>query len=75
MAVSTMADLIDRLEFQHMRRVAEMVCRAALRRAESRGSHFRRDHPAEDDRRWRKNIEIRKGSSGMELREVPVGKG
>ena len=33
--------------------VARLVARAALRREESRGGHFRVDFPARDDERWR----------------------
>ncbi|MFZ0612378.1 MAG: FAD-binding protein, partial [Desulfobacterales bacterium] len=38
-AVSSPTDLIRLLEFQNMRCVSRMVCRAALERTESRGSH------------------------------------
>ncbi len=51
-------DLKANLEFRNMRRVSEIVCRAALMRTESRGAHFRTDHPEEDDRNWRKSIVI-----------------
>jgi L-aspartate oxidase len=33
--------------------VARLVARAALRREESRGGHFRADFPARDDARWK----------------------
>ncbi len=33
--------------------VARLMARAALRREESRGAHFRADFPARDDRNWR----------------------
>ncbi|MDJ0783631.1 MAG: FAD-binding protein [Desulfosarcinaceae bacterium] len=66
-SVASYADLIKRLEYGNMRLVAEMVCRAALYREESRGSHFRQDFANEDDDNWRKNIVVRNTSSGMEL--------
>ena len=65
------ADLINQLEFENMRMVAEMVCTAALKRTETRGSHFRVDYP-EEDNEWLKNIVLRKGDSGMEFEMRPV---
>jgi L-aspartate oxidase len=47
---------------REMRRVASLVtvglliARAALRRDESRGGHFREDFPRRDDINWRKRI-------------------
>jgi L-aspartate oxidase len=37
----------------HLVSVARLIVRAALRRRESRGGHFRADFPARDDGRWR----------------------
>ncbi len=70
--ISNPTDLIRLLEFQNMRSVAEMVCRAALERTESRGSHFRTDYPEEDNRKWLKNIVLRKSSTGMNVEANPV---
>ena len=71
-AVTNPVDLIRLLEFQNMRCVAGMVCRAALERTESRGAHFRSDYPAEDNRTWLKNIVLRKTDSGMSVEARPV---
>ena len=71
-AVSSPAHLVKFLELQNMRRVAKMVCKAAIARTESRGSHFRRDYPKEDNRIWLKNIVIRKSSEGIDLEPKPV---
>jgi succinate dehydrogenase/fumarate reductase flavoprotein subunit len=71
-AVSSPTDLIRLLEFQNMRCVAKMVCRAALERTESRGSHFRTDYPEEDNRIWLKNIVLRKSNTGINVKAKPV---
>jgi len=45
-------DLARTLELEGMLDLAEVIVAGALRREESRGSHFRRDFPARDDARW-----------------------
>jgi len=70
--VSSPRDLIRLLEFQNMRCAAKLVCRAALERTESRGSHFRSDYPEEDNRNWIKNVVLRKTNKGTVLEETPV---
>jgi succinate dehydrogenase/fumarate reductase flavoprotein subunit len=71
-SVETPRDLRSYLEFRNMRLVAEMVCRAALMRRESRGAHFRSDYPEEDQSNWRKSIVIKKSDHGIGLYPVPV---
>ncbi len=71
-AVKDPAELIRLLELQNMRIVAEMVCKAALKRTESRGAHFRVDYPDEDNSRWLRNIVFRKGEAGMEVETTTV---
>ena len=74
-AISKPRELIRYLELQNMLLLAEMVCRAALLRTESRGSHYRSDYPEEDNTHWLKNIIIRKEDTGMRLESVPVSLG
>ena len=65
-------ELIRALEFENMRFSAGMVCRAALLRTESRGSHYRSDYPAENDKDWLKNIVISRQVAEITLQPVPV---
>ena len=71
-AVQTSGDLIRYLEFKNMCLVAELVCRAAIERTESRGSHFRSDYPDEDDKTWLLNLQLELTDDGMRLERVPV---
>lgn len=70
--ITNWAQLIRCLELKNMLLVSEMVCRAALLRTESRGSHYRSDYPAEDNEHWLKNIVLRKSERGMRLESFPV---
>ena len=45
-------EMIQVLELEGMLSVAEVIIEGALARKESRGSHFRLDHPERDDTNW-----------------------
>ncbi len=47
-------------EVQNMLILAGLICRSALARTESRGGHYRLDHPHRDDRRWLRQIVVKK---------------
>lgn len=47
------------LEFKNMLLAAELICRSALFREESRGSHYRSDFPKQDDDNWKCHTGIR----------------
>ena len=58
-------DLMHNLGLQNMLLISEMVCKSALLRKESRGSHWRPDYPQEDNNNCLKNIVIRKENDEM----------
>jgi succinate dehydrogenase/fumarate reductase flavoprotein subunit len=68
----TPQELFRKIELRNILLVAEMVCRAALMREESRGSHLRHDFPQEDNRNWLQNIYIKKHGTEMVLTAKPV---
>jgi succinate dehydrogenase/fumarate reductase flavoprotein subunit len=59
-------------EAKSMALCAEMTFRAALRRTESRGTHFREDYPERDDQNWLKWIIIKQKEGKMNLSTEPV---
>ncbi|MBI3086715.1 MAG: FAD-binding protein [candidate division NC10 bacterium] len=60
------AHLPGALEVENLLTVAEIMARAALLRTESRGSHYRADHPRRDDSRWQTSIVTRRVNGRME---------
>jgi succinate dehydrogenase/fumarate reductase flavoprotein subunit len=60
----------EALEARNMVELSEMVVKAALMREESRKSHFRTDFPRSDNRKWLKNIIIKKEASAMTLKTL-----
>jgi L-aspartate oxidase len=58
-------------ELQNMLTVARLIAAAALRRTESRGVHYRTDHPETDDVNWRKHQCVRRGADGPEFHDQP----
>lgn len=70
--VESPQDLIGLVKLGAMLTVSEMVCRSAILRRESRGSHYRTDFPQQNNRDWLKNIVITKMGEKMELTTSPV---
>ena len=56
----------------NMLAVSEMICRAALYRGESRGAHYRRDCPEQNDADWLRNVVIANKNGKMSLTTEPV---
>ena len=55
--------------------VSMLVAMAALRRTESRGAHYRADHPARDDERWLAHTFAVKGPDGPVFKDGAVRMG
>ncbi len=62
---------VEALEAGHLVRLAEMVVRAAIMREESRGAHYRTDFPKKDNKKWLKNIVVRKDGDMLSFASVP----
>ena len=61
------------LDLPNLLLVSEAVARTAALRKESRGAHFREDHPGKDDHWGRTTLVARRGADGgMEIVEEPV---
>lgn len=52
-------------EVQNMLTVSILISRSASRRCESRGVHYRLDHPGTDDKHWKKHITVYNGKNGL----------
>ncbi len=51
-------------ELTNMLTVSALVAAAATEREESRGTHFRSDHPDRNDRRWCRHLMLRRNEKG-----------
>ena len=69
---SNYQELTNTIRLGNMLFVSEMVVRSALLRTESRGAHYRSDHPKENNMEWLKNIMILKKDGEMSLSTAPV---
>ena len=62
----------EALDLQNMLQVADMTARSALRRTESRGSHFRADFPDQDDLSWLRNVHLQRSGDSVRVWDEPV---
>ena len=61
------------LDLEHLLNVAEAVTRAAIERKESRGGHYRDDHPGKEESYGGFNIVLKRGGSGeMQMERRPL---
>jgi succinate dehydrogenase/fumarate reductase flavoprotein subunit len=62
-------DLLEAIEVTNLITTARLVLHGALRRKESRGSHYREDYPETDEENWR--VSIRSDGSSMSTAGLP----
>jgi succinate dehydrogenase / fumarate reductase flavoprotein subunit len=65
-------ELREAIELGNLLQVSEAILHSALARTESRGAHFRTDHPERDDGGWLKHTLITKNPEGLVLSYKPV---
>jgi succinate dehydrogenase/fumarate reductase flavoprotein subunit len=63
---------LDALELENILELLEIATSSALRRTESRGVHFRADHPVTDNDEWLKESVVRRTDTGFDLSTRPV---
>jgi succinate dehydrogenase / fumarate reductase flavoprotein subunit len=69
-------DLMETVELGYLLDCAEALVAGALVRTESRGAHFREDHPLRDDANWLKHTLVTRnhdGSLTMDFKPVKMG--
>ncbi len=62
----------EALNLENLLTVARLVIVSALHRTESRGSHFRSDHPERDDRRWLRRVVTQVQDDEVIVKTEPV---
>lgn len=62
----------EALELYNIVLVARLVITSALHRTESRGCHFRRDHPNQDDNKWAVNVILRQQNGEILVEDIPI---
>ena len=55
---------VSAIELRSAARAASLILEAAIRRVESRGSHFREDYPKQNDRQWLGHLQVRTAPCG-----------
>ncbi|MCL4369601.1 MAG: FAD-binding protein [Chloroflexi bacterium] len=67
LSASTPLEVQQAAELHNLLLVGEIVASAALFRTESRGSHYREDHPERDDAQWLKAVTLKHADGKMRI--------
>jgi succinate dehydrogenase / fumarate reductase flavoprotein subunit len=69
-------EMVVLVEFEHMLEIAEIILLGALKREETRGSHFRTDFSKRDDASWLKHTITTRSDKGpvFTYRDVQIGR-
>jgi succinate dehydrogenase / fumarate reductase flavoprotein subunit len=69
-------EMVVLIEFEHMMEIAEVILLGALRRTETRGSHYRTDFPKRDDAAFLKHTIVSPAEKGPAIgyRDVHIGR-
>ena len=69
-------EMVVLIEFEHMMEIAEVILLGALRRTETRGSHYRTDFPKRDDVAFLKHTIVSPAEKGPAVgyRDVHIGR-
>jgi len=62
-------ELLEAIELGNMIDYAQVIVEGAIARAESRGAHYRTDHPKRDDQNWMKHTYAKRGQDGKAMLE------
>ena len=63
---------LDVLELGNIIQLLEFAAASALHRTESRGVHFREDHPDTDNDNWLRETVVKRSDTGFEVTTRPV---
>jgi succinate dehydrogenase / fumarate reductase flavoprotein subunit len=68
--------IVNLVEFGYMVDLTEAITLGALLREETRGSHYRLDHPKRDDQNWLKHtlVSLKEGQPEVAYRDVQITK-
>jgi succinate dehydrogenase/fumarate reductase flavoprotein subunit len=69
-------EMVVLIEFEHMMEISEVILLGALRRTETRGSHYRTDFPRRDDAAFLKHTIVSPSGKGPAIgyRDVHLGR-